>query len=40
LTGGTSAWRIRIGEIIYDIDGAQQKASVLIVGHRRDVYDR
>jgi mRNA interferase RelE/StbE len=35
-------WRIRIGEyrIIYEVDDAGQQITVLIVGHRRDVYDR
>ena len=33
---------IRIGEcrIVYEIDDSGQQITVLIVGHRRDVYDR
>lgn len=37
---GREAWRIRIGNyrIIYEIDDAQKKLTVIHVGHRRDVY--
>ena len=33
-------WRIRVGDyrVIYAIDDSQQVATVLHVGHRRDVY--
>ena len=41
LTGRRSDWRIRVGEyrIVYEINDAGQKVTILIVGHRRDVYD-
>ncbi len=37
---GREGWRIRSGDIrvIYEIDDAQQKVTVLHIGHRRDVY--
>jgi len=37
---GREAWRIRVGDyrVIYEIDDAQQKLTVLHIGHRRDVY--
>lgn len=37
---GREAWRIRIGNyrIIYEIDDAQKKLTVMHIGHRRDVY--
>lgn len=37
---GREGWRIRSGNyrVIYEIDDAQQKVTVLHVGHRRDVY--
>jgi mRNA interferase RelE/StbE len=42
LAGRGNDWRIRIGEyrLVYEIDDAQQRITILIVGHRRDVYDR
>jgi mRNA interferase RelE/StbE len=42
LTGRGNDWRIRIGEyrLVYEIDDAHQTITILIVGHRRDVYDR
>jgi mRNA interferase RelE/StbE len=37
---GREGWRIRSGDyrIIYEINDAQQKVTVLHTGHRRDVY--
>ena len=37
---GREGWRIRAGDYraIYEIDDAQQKVTVLHIGHRRDVY--
>jgi mRNA interferase RelE/StbE len=37
---GREGWRIRLGDYraIYEIDDAQQKVTVLHIGHRRDVY--
>lgn len=37
---GREGWRIRSGDyrIIYEIDDAQQKVTVLHIGHQRDVY--
>ncbi len=37
---GREGWRIRVGNyrIIYEIDDKQQSATILHVGHRRDVY--
>ena len=37
---GREGWRIRSGDyrVIYEIDDAQEKVTVLHVGHRRDVY--
>lgn len=37
---GRDGWRIRLGDyrVIYEIDDAQKKITVLPVGHRRDVY--
>jgi mRNA interferase RelE/StbE len=37
---GREGWRIRSGDyrIIYEIDDAQKKITVLHIGHRRDVY--
>jgi mRNA interferase RelE/StbE len=42
LTGHGNDWRIRIGEyrVVYQIDDAHQTITILVVGHRRDVYDR
>jgi mRNA interferase RelE/StbE len=39
LTGGLG-WRIRVGDyrVIYEIDDDRLSATVLHVGHRRDVY--
>jgi mRNA interferase RelE/StbE len=33
-------WRIRVGNyrVIYEVDDAQHKLTVLHIGHRRDVY--
>jgi len=37
---GREGWRIRSGDyrVIYEIDDAQSKITVLHIGHRRDVY--
>lgn len=37
---GREGWRIRVGDyrVIYEIDDAQQRLTVLHTGHRRDVY--
>ncbi|MGA9998353.1 MAG: type II toxin-antitoxin system RelE/ParE family toxin [Pyrinomonadaceae bacterium] len=37
---GREGWRIRSGDyrVIYEIDDAQKKVTVLHIGHRRDVY--
>lgn len=37
---GREGWRIRIGNyrIIYEIDDALKKLTVMHIGHRRDVY--
>lgn len=37
---GREAWRIRVGNyrIIYEIDDAQRKLTIMHIGHRRDVY--
>jgi mRNA interferase RelE/StbE len=37
---GRDGWRIRSGDyrVIYEIDDAVQKVTVLHIGHRRDVY--
>ena len=37
---GRDGWRIRSGDyrVIYEIDDAQEKVTVLHIGHRRDVY--
>ncbi len=37
---GRDGWRIRIGQyrVIYEIDDAERVVTVLVVGHRREVY--
>jgi mRNA interferase RelE/StbE len=37
---GREGWRIRSGDyrVIYEIDDAGEKITVLHIGHRRDVY--
>ena len=37
---GQDHWRLRVGDyrVVYEIDDANQAVSVLVVGHRRDVY--
>jgi mRNA interferase RelE/StbE len=42
ITGHTGYYRIRIGDyrVIYGVDDAERVITVVIVGHRRDVYDR
>jgi len=37
---GREGWRLRSGDyrVIYEIDDAQKKVTVLHIGHRRDVY--
>ena len=37
---GREGWRIRSGDyrVIYEIDDAQRKITILHIGHRRDVY--
>ncbi len=37
---GRPAWRIRAGDyrVIYEIDDAQAKITIVHIGHRRDVY--
>lgn len=37
---GEDAWRIRVGDyrVVYEIDDAGRKVTVIQVGHRRDVY--
>jgi mRNA interferase RelE/StbE len=37
---GREGWRIRSGDyrVIYEIDDAQKKITILHIGHRRDVY--
>ena len=34
-------WRIRVGDyrVIYEIDREHSRVIVLVIGHRRDVYD-
>jgi mRNA interferase RelE/StbE len=38
---GREGWRVRVGNyrIIYELDDAGQRVTVLHIGHRRDVYD-
>jgi mRNA interferase RelE/StbE len=40
LAGGESGWRIRVGDwrVLYDIDDAARRVTILRVRHRRDVY--
>jgi mRNA interferase RelE/StbE len=42
LSGGTSLWRIRLGDwrIVYEIDDARRIVDVHFVAHRREVYRR
>ncbi|HEX4101221.1 MAG: type II toxin-antitoxin system RelE/ParE family toxin [Pseudonocardiaceae bacterium] len=42
LVGGASEWRVRTGDyrIVYEIEDAQLLVLVLIVGHRREIYQR
>jgi len=37
---GREGWRLRSGDyrVIYEVDDAQKKVTVLHIGHRRDVY--
>lgn len=37
---GRDGWRIRSGDyrVIYEIDDAEEKVTVLHIGHRRDIY--
>jgi mRNA interferase RelE/StbE len=37
---GRDGWRIRSGDyrVIYEIDDAEKKITVLHIGHRRDIY--
>jgi mRNA interferase RelE/StbE len=37
---GREGWRIRSGDyrVIYEIDDAEEKITVLHIGHRRDIY--
>jgi len=41
LTGRDNRYRIRIGDYraIYDVEDAERRILVIIVGHRREVYD-
>jgi len=40
LAGGSSLWRIRVGDyrVVYAIDDASKRVDVRIVAHRREVY--
>lgn len=40
LQGAVEGWRIRVGDyrVIYQIDDAEQKVTIVRVRHRRDVY--
>ncbi|MDO4716658.1 MAG: type II toxin-antitoxin system RelE/ParE family toxin [Propionibacteriaceae bacterium] len=42
LVGEQTAWRIRVGDyrVIYDILDAELTVTVVLVGHRREVYHR
>jgi mRNA interferase RelE/StbE len=37
---GHEGWRIRIGDyrVIYEIDDSQKTITVLVIGHRREIY--
>ncbi len=37
---GREGWRLRVGDyrVLYEIDDAQNKLTILHIGHRRDVY--
>jgi mRNA interferase RelE/StbE len=37
---GRDGWRIRSGDyrVIYEVDDAEEKITVLHIGHRRDIY--
>lgn len=37
---GRNGWRIRVAQyrVIYEIDDADQRVTVLQIGHRRDIY--
>ncbi|MCH7664512.1 MAG: type II toxin-antitoxin system RelE/ParE family toxin [Acidobacteria bacterium] len=37
---GREGWRLRVGNyrVVYEIDDAEEKITVLHVGHRRDIY--
>jgi mRNA interferase RelE/StbE len=37
---GREGWRLRIGayRVIYEIDDAQRRVTILAIGHRRDIY--
>ncbi len=37
---GTDAFRLRVGDyrVIYDFDVSEQRADLLFVGHRREIY--
>ena len=39
---GREAWRIRIGDYraIYEIDDSKSAILVVVVGHRRDIYNK
>jgi len=41
LAGTTDRYRVRVGDyrIIYCIDGGKVTVLVLVIGHRREVYD-
>ena len=37
---GRDGWRLRVGDyrVVYEIDDAMERVTILHVGHRRDVY--
>ena len=37
---GRAGWRLRVGNyrVVYEINDAEEKITVLHVGHRRDIY--
>jgi mRNA interferase RelE/StbE len=42
ITGHPGYYRLRVGDygVIYSVDDAEREVTIVIVGHRRDVYDR
>ncbi len=39
---GREGWRLRVGayRVVYEIEDAEERITVLHVGHRRDIYSR